>query len=75
MSHQTRRIAALECLEQLDDPKPALREFMVPYAIEGAMPIWAPDAEMAKFIVDHHTSLSEFVENGRLETFDAEPVQ
>lgn len=55
----------------LDEDRPPLRDFVVPYEIKGEITIRATDAEGARYLAEH-TPLSNLAMMGELEMFDPE---
>ena len=63
-------VAAPEAPQRLST-KPELRNFVVPYKIEGKLTIRATDAEGARYLADN-VPLSHLAMLGELEMFDPE---
>jgi hypothetical protein len=66
-------VAVPDALERLS-ASPELRNFIVPYKIEGKLTIRATDAEGAQYLADH-VPLSHLAMMGELEMSDPEAVQ
>ena len=53
-----------------------LRKYLVPFVIEGAVEVWATDADVAKFLADNKPrAVFEDERNSTLTVYDAEPAE
>jgi hypothetical protein len=77
MSRDTQRSVVPMAPSILSSPdSPKLREFRVPFIIEGVREVFAEDLESAQRLAEAaHGDKMEWAEYGELETFDPEPVQ